>query len=171
VHVGDLRDRSRPGAWLAAVLTNLIRARRRRAAVATRAAAELLPPSLAGCSVEEAFDGAVLRNWVWSAIADLSEPLRLVVVLRYFTGAWSYEAIAAACGVPIGTVRSRPNAARDKLAGELLRTAGQNHLQIDRHPPCAAAAAEALTTFQRTGNRQDLPCGLGERKTQPLFAC
>jgi RNA polymerase sigma factor (sigma-70 family) len=154
--VGDVRDHARPGAWLAAILTNLFRARRRRAAVATRAAAEQTPPRLEGSPVEEAIERASLRDWVWSAIAELWEPQRLVVVLRYFTDARSYAAIAAACGVPVGTVRSRLSAARTKLADELLRTASREHIEIEMHQRVAAAAAEALTTFARTGNRQNL---------------
>lgn len=62
---------------------------------------------------------------VWTALERLSEPLRLVATLRYFTGAQSYEAIAEICGVPVGSVRSRLSAAKARLADELLRTATQ----------------------------------------------
>jgi RNA polymerase sigma-70 factor (ECF subfamily) len=50
----------------------------------------------------------------------LSEPLRAVVVLRYFTRASSYDSMAAVLGIPVGTVRSRLSEARRKL-GSLLR--------------------------------------------------
>jgi len=44
-------------------------------------------------------------------------------VLRYFSGASSYEEIAALCGVPLGTVRSRRNEAKRRLAEALLEEA------------------------------------------------
>ncbi len=47
-----------------------------------------------------------MRDWIWTAIEELSPALRLPLVLRHFSvGVTSYEQIAAACGVPVGTVR------------------------------------------------------------------
>ncbi|MFI6761591.1 sigma factor-like helix-turn-helix DNA-binding protein [Micromonospora sp. NPDC050417] len=68
-----------------------------------------------------------LRDWTWHAVGELSEPLRLVTLLRYFSGVSSYEEIAALCGVPVGTVRSRLNQARRKLASALRHTADLAH--------------------------------------------
>jgi hypothetical protein len=48
-------------------------------------------------------------------------------MLRYFGGVSSYEQIAALCGVPVGTVRSRLNQAKLKLADALLATASGAH--------------------------------------------
>ena len=47
--------------------------------------------------------------------------------MRYFTEATSYEQIAAACQVPVGTVRSRLNQARTKLDRALRATAAAAH--------------------------------------------
>ena len=68
-----------------------------------------------------------LRDWLCSALAGLSEPLQLVVLLRYFTGVTSYAQIAAVCGIPIGTVRSRLNDARRQLTNALLATSDTTH--------------------------------------------
>jgi RNA polymerase sigma-70 factor (ECF subfamily) len=63
------------------------------------------------------------RDWIWHALGQLSEPLRVVVLLRYFTRTTGYEEIAALCGIPVGTVRSRLSKARRVLAGLLPATA------------------------------------------------
>jgi hypothetical protein len=54
-----------------------------------------------------------------------------VVLLRYFTTAGSYDQVAAACDVPVGTVRSRLNRARMKLDHALRATASTVHADID----------------------------------------
>jgi len=43
----------------------------------------------------EILDRHALRDWVWSALEDLSPGLRLVTMLRYFTDVTSYEDIGA----------------------------------------------------------------------------
>lgn len=48
------------------------------------------------------------------AVAQLSEPLRVVLVLREYEEL-SYQEIAAALDIPVGTVMSRLNAARGQL--------------------------------------------------------
>jgi RNA polymerase sigma-70 factor (ECF subfamily) len=53
------------------------------------------------------------------AVAHLSEPLRLVLVLREYEEL-SYQEIAATLDVPIGTVMSRLNTARTQLRRELI---------------------------------------------------
>jgi RNA polymerase sigma-70 factor (ECF subfamily) len=52
-------------------------------------------------------DAMCLRDWVWAALAELPEPLRVAATMRYFSRHASYQEIAATCGVPVGTVRSR----------------------------------------------------------------
>jgi len=72
---------------------------------------------------EEALDRHASRDWVWAALDTLTPDERLTVILRYFTRCHSYQAIAALTAVPVGTVRSRLNRARSRLADALLRTA------------------------------------------------
>ena len=86
-----------------------------------------------------------LRDWVWSAVDGLSQPLREVVLLRYFTEVRSYAAIAALCGVPVGTVRSRLNQARQRLMSLLEATARAAHPDATlRTARRAANAAELM---------------------------
>ena len=79
-----------------------------------------LPDALPG--PEEALYEHVMREWVWHALDGLSADERLAVMLRHFTRCTSYAAIARVTAVPGGTVRSRLNRARARLAGALTAT-------------------------------------------------
>lgn len=128
--IQDLRDPSAIGPWLKMIVRNCCRMHIR---------ASLPVPvanPLPACSVTEAADPSVLleqhaaRDWVWHAIGQLSEPLRVVTLLRYFTGLTTYEQIAAVCEIPVGTVRSRLSKARSALARLLSESAEQPHTDI-----------------------------------------
>ena len=77
-------------------------------------------------------------------------------MLRHFSSAGSYEAIADVCDVPVGTVRSRLNAARSRLADELLATAAHAHTNHDGLRDQAVAAGAAFAAFERTGDHRVL---------------
>ena len=77
-------------------------------------AAEDLPEQVAGTTAEMSNAGDEVAN----AIRALSQPLREVVVLRYFADK-TVEEIAAALDIPIGTVKSRLHTARETLVGLL----------------------------------------------------
>ncbi|MFG2958908.1 carotenoid oxygenase family protein [Streptomyces sp. NPDC048291] len=85
-----------------------------------------LPSTEAG--PEQWLERSTLRDWVWEALEELSPALRLQLVLRHFTThVTSYERIAAAYGIPVGTVRSRLTQGRTKLAAALAGTADTAH--------------------------------------------
>jgi RNA polymerase sigma-70 factor (ECF subfamily) len=129
-HVGELRDPSAAGAWLRAIVRTeaLMRLRGRRAQPA--ADLEALVGTAGGRSPEEAIEALALRGWVWSALERLSEPLRVVALLRFFASRCSYEEIAAILDLPVGTVRSRLNQVKLKLADALLTEAARAHPDI-----------------------------------------
>jgi RNA polymerase sigma factor (sigma-70 family) len=117
--IGDLRDPAAAGSWLQAVTRNECRALlRRRSPVAWVGDLDAVPAIAGG--PEQVVEEHALRDWVWSALESLSEPLQVVVLLRYFTEVRSYEQIASACDVPVGTVRSRLHEARRRLTERLL---------------------------------------------------
>jgi RNA polymerase sigma-70 factor (ECF subfamily) len=118
-HLDRLRDPAAVGPWLRAVARNAARMRIRSAPPTVPHHRE--PPSTAP-TPEETVDRHALRDWVWSALDTLSEPLQTAVLLRHFTDCCSYDRIAAACDVPVGTVRSRLNEARRRLTARLLTT-------------------------------------------------
>ena len=66
-------------------------------------------------SIEENFDKTANQQWLYAALNHLSDELKACVMLRHFTRFKSYEDIATILGIPIGTVRSRLSAAREKL--------------------------------------------------------
>jgi RNA polymerase sigma-70 factor, ECF subfamily len=147
--IGELRDPAAARAWLTAILVNVCRAQLRRPSARVGVEPWDSPgPDTAA----QAIDAGALRDWVWTALERLSEPLRLAVMLRYFTGASSYEAIAELCGVPVGTVRSRLSAAKAKLAEELLETAAAMHDDALARWRNAAQIGEAYLRLQRDGD-------------------
>ncbi|WP_323373458.1 RNA polymerase sigma factor [Plantactinospora alkalitolerans] len=121
--IGDVRDPAAVGGWLRTIVRNGCRARLR----ATRPLLVGDPSTLALPATEptpeDLLEGAALRDWIWHALGQLSEPVRLVTLLRYFTGVTAYEQIAAVCDIPVGTVRSRLSQARARLTSALRTTA------------------------------------------------
>ncbi len=127
--VGRIRDPSLARAWLTGTTRNLARARLRRREALPTQLSDIPSPN----EVERRIEEAVLHDWVWEAISGLSAPLHDVVVLRYFTMATSYDAIAAALGIPVGTVRSRLHDARASLVSrlrELEATSADDHTRL-----------------------------------------
>lgn len=148
--IGELRDPAAVGPWLRAIVRNNARMILRRTRAVPMADLETLALPAAEPTQEELLDGRSMRDWVWHALDELTEPVRLVTLLRYFSGVTSYEQIAALCGIPVGTVRSRLSQARSRLTTALRETADLAH---DDATALAAArrleAEHALETAQR----------------------
>jgi RNA polymerase sigma factor (sigma-70 family) len=127
--IGDLRDPDAVGGWLHAVLRNvcLMALRQQRPVEPSESPAEANSGSRAEASVEEVIDGLALRDWVWTALSAMPVPLQATAMLRWFGGYPSYAEIAEILGVPVGTVRSRLNEAKRRLAQALLASAGLAH--------------------------------------------
>jgi RNA polymerase sigma-70 factor (ECF subfamily) len=128
--VGELRDPSAAGAWLRAIVRTqaLMRLRGRRERPIPNV--ERLAGATSEPGPEEAIEVLALRAWVWSALERLSEPLRVVALLRFFGLRCSYEEIAEILALPLGTVRSRLNQVKVKLADALLSEAARTHPDI-----------------------------------------
>lgn len=122
--IGAVRDPAQVEGWLHTVLRNAC-LDRLRARPTERDLPDLAAP--ADDEPESIIHSLALRDWVWTAVGRLSEPLRLVTMLRHFSSCSSYDDIAKVCDVPVGTVRSRLNEARRLLATDLLRTAARSH--------------------------------------------
>lgn len=122
-------DLARPTArpWLYGIATNLLAKHRRREArrlhAVARLAAHRLPPLDLADGVSGTVDAAGLWPRVADAITALPEPERDALVLHVWEGL-SYEDVAAALGVPIGTVRSRLHRARGRIR-ELAGVSGR----------------------------------------------
>ena len=118
--LGQVRDPEAVGGWLHAVMRSVCAMELRRPARrVTVAEIDNHAPT-----VQDAAEQLALRDWVWAALEDLPEPLRLVTLLRFFGRGHFYAEIAQLCGVPVGTVRSRLHQAKAELGARLLAEAG-----------------------------------------------
>ncbi|WP_046730245.1 RNA polymerase sigma factor [Streptomyces humi] len=122
----DVRDPQAVGPWLRMVVRNNCRTVLR---VSHRVEpVESLPLPSDGATPEQVLETHALRDWIWEAVEALSPTVRLPLVLRYFsTGITSYQQIAEACAIPVRTVRSRLNQAREALTQALAATAATAH--------------------------------------------
>ena len=151
--IDGVREPAAVGGWLHAVLRNVC-LMRLRAGQGEVLFDEMQPPHTgeppSEVSVEEAIDRLAMREWVWTALSELPEVLRVTAMLRYFGSYASYEEIAAILGVPVGTVRSRLSQAKLKLADALLETAGLAHDEARRFTESSTryfgAAAEEMNS-------------------------
>ena len=159
VRLAELRHAGAARAWLHTVLRNvcLMRVRQRRE---IPSASVELPDVVPG--PEEALESHVMREWVWQALDGLSADERLAVVLRHFTRCTSYAAIARVSAVPVGTVRSRLNRARARLAEALMATVADTPLS---HASIVAAQRRQWDEFYRIVHDRPVP-----RTYQELFA-
>jgi RNA polymerase sigma factor (sigma-70 family) len=123
--LGELREPAAAGAWLRAIVRNacLAQVRRNREVpgdVPDRGGDPDFGP-------EAALERMAVRDWVLSTLEQLPVDQRATVMLRYFTRLSSYAYISAVLGIPIGTVRSRLNDAKRRLADALLEVAAAGH--------------------------------------------
>ncbi|MFI6274970.1 RNA polymerase sigma factor [Streptomyces sp. NPDC050988] len=148
--VGDVRDPAAIGPWLRMIVRNAARSLL-RGSVAFRPIDDLHVPSTEA-GPERRLEHHAMRDWIWEAIEELSPALRLPLVLRHFsTGVTSYERIADACGVPVGTVRSRLNQGRAKLATALTATADAPHGDTGRRTRASRAEARETLAAAESG--------------------
>jgi RNA polymerase sigma factor (sigma-70 family) len=125
--IGEVREPAAVGGWLRTIVRNNCRMWLRAVRPVSVADPEWFAPPASDPGPEEVMDRGALRDWVWHAVGQLSEADRLVTLLRYFSDVPTYEQIAALCGVPVGTVRSRLSHARRKLTDSLRMTADAAH--------------------------------------------
>jgi RNA polymerase sigma factor (sigma-70 family) len=144
--IGELRDASAAGPWLKAITRNNARMRLRSPDRTEPASTDLDSWPSREPNAEDLLDQHAMRDWLWSALETLSEPLHITVLLRYFTDSSSYQQIAAICGVPVGTVRSRLNEARRRLTAALVSSARPSTTKPLR---CQTAVATQPTTSSR----------------------
>ena len=152
LRLGGLRQAGAARAWLHTVLRNVCLMRLRQRREVPVADAGLADGAVPG--PEEALDRHVMREWVWQALGTLSADEQLAVMLRHFTRCTSYAEIARVTAVPVGTVRSRLNRARARLAGTLLATADGTPLS---HARAEADTRQRWTEFYREVHDRPVP--------------
>ena len=156
-NIERLREPEAVGGWLRAILRNvsLERLRHGRGEILFDEPAGRFEREPYEPSAEEAVDQLALRDWVWTALSELPEPLRVTAMLRYFGSYPSYKELSAILGVPVGTVRSRLSRVKAKLADALLKTAGLEHDEArDLAESRSRFFAEALDELNRKRSHQ-----------------
>lgn len=143
---GDPQD-ARP--WLARVLRNLARNRWRTRTRADRVIAAAPPPP-APLSPDVLLERARTERRLADVVLTLEEPYRSTILLRYYEGKSAAE-MAAALGIPAGTVRWRLSEAIERLRRKLDEQHGGDRerwrallLPIAHLPAKGAAGAGAL---------------------------
>lgn len=112
--------------WLYGIATNLLRrhirqeVRALRATARATAAGAVKPESDHGGRVADRVDAEVMAARLASALAELSEGDRDVLLLTSWAGLDSAE-VATALGIPVGTVRSRLHRVRKSLRAHAPR--------------------------------------------------
>ncbi len=120
--IRDFRGEARLSTWLYAITSRLCLSRLAAADRRMVRASEDVLTALSSSGEDQAvrLERSELEQALHRAITELPEERRLVVVLRDFEGL-SYEDIAAALDIEIGTVRSRLHRARVDLKNKLER--------------------------------------------------
>jgi RNA polymerase sigma-70 factor (ECF subfamily) len=132
-------DLSRPNArpWLYGIATNLLAKHRRGEARRIRAVARLAAQRLPAADFADGVSGAVDAGSRWQRVADavtsLPEPERDALMLHVWEGL-SYEEVADALAIPLGTVRSRLHRARGRIR-ELTEPSGRQEANTESRDP------------------------------------
>lgn len=146
--LSELRDPAAFGPWLRAIGRNVCLMERRRGRREVLVGDWVDDRGLLA-DAEQELERHVLAGWVWGAIDGLPEGQRVAVMLRYFGRECSYEEIAEICAVPVGTVRSRLNAARHALAERLLADAAPDARVAERTEAWRSRLIEAIGALNR----------------------
>lgn len=119
MHLASLREPGAVGPWLLMIVRRacLQTQRRGRREVSGESVLDAIDERP---SIHDRIEQLELREWVWNALQQLPETLRITTMIRHFGSYDSYEELAVILGIPIGTVRSRLSEARRKLATTLL---------------------------------------------------
>jgi RNA polymerase sigma factor (sigma-70 family) len=115
--------------WLYGIATNLLAKHRRREGRRLYAMARLATqrPAATDLADQVSSDVDAVHQWhrVAEIVTSLPEPERDALLLHVWEGL-SYDEVADALGVPVGTVRSRLHRARGRLR-ELTDAGGEEH--------------------------------------------
>ena len=132
--IDAVREPAAVGGWLHAILRNvcLMRLRAGQGEVLSNELYGGVDGDPSDPTGEAAIEQLAMREWVWTALSELPEVLRVTAMLRYFGSYTSYAEISAILGVPVGTGRSRLAQVKAKLAEALLETTGLAHAEAGR---------------------------------------
>ncbi|MFZ0452737.1 MAG: RNA polymerase sigma factor [Ignavibacteriaceae bacterium] len=115
IHIRDLKEAANFQSWFRTIVKRCcwqyLSGTEKHLPVTAKMADSKIPDS----SLEEEIEKRSLNEFLQERITQLSEPLRIAVILRYFTDFNKYENISEILDIPEGTVRSRLNEAKKQL--------------------------------------------------------
>lgn len=114
-HLSSLRNSEVFYPWLRKILLNNCRLLLRKEKSLLNRTIGVHTDSFIKNAIDEHFEKSANQQFMYDALNQLSDELCSCVLLRYFSNFNSYEDIALILDVPVGTVRSRLSAARQKL--------------------------------------------------------
>jgi len=115
-HLTTLKDTGSFYPWLKRILVNNCYQLLRKEKFTPLTDHHLAADGMLHRSLEDRFENISNAHRMYEALRFLSDELRSCVMLRYFSSMNSYDDIAQVLGIPVGTVRSRLSAAREKLS-------------------------------------------------------
>lgn len=114
-HISSLRDGAAFYPWLKKILLNHCYLTLRKEKSVLNYRLTIPKDAYMEESIEQRLENTANTQQIYSALSGLSPELRSCMLIRYFSSFGSYEEISLILGIPIGTVRSRLAAAREKL--------------------------------------------------------
>jgi RNA polymerase sigma factor (sigma-70 family) len=115
IHIGDLKEAANFHSWLRTIVKRCCWQYLNGKEKTLPVTAKMVDSKISGSSLEEEIEKSSLNEFLQERITQLSEPLRVVLILRYFTEYNKYENISEILDIPEGTVRSRLNEAKKQL--------------------------------------------------------
>lgn len=139
-------EKFKPGtnmrAWLFTILRNTYYSSRRKA---KREVADVDGIHTEGLAEKPAHDGRLQMTDFRAAFAKLSDEQREVLLLVGASG-FSYEEAAQMCDVAVGTIKSRTNRARQRLA-ELMQLSDDEALEMTDDATMSVLTAAKAASF------------------------
>ena len=129
-------------AWLFTILRNTYYSSRRKA---KREVADVDGVFTENLAEKPAHDGHMQMNDFRRALAQLKDEQREALLLVGASG-FSYEEAAAMCGVAVGTIKSRTNRARARLA-ELMGHDENDSLEMTDDATMSVLSASRVSSF------------------------
>jgi RNA polymerase sigma-70 factor (ECF subfamily) len=129
-------------AWLFTILRNTFYSSRRKA---KREVADVDGVHTDGLAVKPSHDGRLQMQDFQKAFAQLPDEQREVLLLIGASG-FSYEEAAGMCGVAVGTIKSRTNRARKRLA-ELMHLNDEEALEMTDEATMSVLSGAKAASF------------------------
>ncbi|TFL19232.1 RNA polymerase sigma factor [Jannaschia formosa] len=129
-------------AWLFTILRNTYYSSRRKV---KREVADVDGVLTDAMAEKPAHDGRLQMDDFWKAFQKLPDEQRETLILVGASG-FSYEEAAETCGVAVGTIKSRANRGRKRLA-ELMHLSDDEAVELTDTATVAVVSANGTTAF------------------------